>query len=156
MRSPHQNRNLASLRLTMAGTALCFSAGCSWVHPPSEQSVAPQYGHLIDSRAIIASGGVTAWDVLKRTSFLQTREDRAGQPSKLWQRGHGTILLDDSPLVAVDGVPQSDFRVLGSILANTIDNIRVLNATEGAYVYGIRAGGGAVLIATRLDLPPTN
>jgi len=156
MSTPHQTWTLPGPRLAITATALFFSAGCSWVHPPAQQSVAPKYGHLIDSKAIIASGGQTAWEVLQRTSFVRTREDRDGRPAKIWQRGHGTILLDDSPMVAVDGVPQSDFRVLGQILATNIDNIRVLNATEGAYVYGIRAGCGAILIETRLEIPPAN
>jgi hypothetical protein len=140
-------------RSTLAAVALCFTAGCGWIHPPSQQSVAPEHGHLIDSKAIIASGGITAWDVLKRTSFVNTRDDKNGNPQKMWQRGHGTILLNDTPLVAVDGVPQSDFTVLSTILATNIDNIRILNATEGAYMYGVRAGGGAILIQTRMDLP---
>ena len=156
MRITYQTWTSPGPRTTLAAAALFFTAGCGWIHAPTEQSVAPEHGHLIDSKAIIASGGVTAWDVLKRTSFVNTRDDKNGRPQKMWQRGHGTILLNDTPLVAVDGVPQSDFQVLATILASNIDNIRVLNATEGAYVYGIRAGGGAILVQTRMDLPPTH
>jgi hypothetical protein len=154
MRTPYQAWTLPGPRTTLTAAALFLTAGCGWIHSPSQQSVAPEHGHLINSKAIIASGGVTAWDVLKRTSFVNTRDDKNGRPQKMWQRGHGTILLNDTPLVAVDGVPQSDFTVLATILATNIDNIRILNATEGAYVYGVRAGGGAILIQTRMDLPP--
>lgn len=148
----HRTCTLPSPRRTLVAAGLFLTAGCGWIRPANE-SVAPVSGHLISSKAIIASGGTTAWDVLKRTSFISTRDDKSGGPGKMWHRGHGTILLNDTPLVAVDGVPQSDFRVLGTILANTIDNIRILNATEGAYMYGSRAGGGAILIQTRMDLP---
>ncbi len=137
----------------LAAASIFLLSGCGWIHPASE-SIAPQPGHLIDSQKIVASGGTTAWEVLKRTSFMSTRDDKYGGPGQLWHRGHGTILLDDTPLVAVDGVPQTDFHVLGSILASTIDNIRILNATEGALLYGSRAGGGAILIQTRMELPP--
>lgn len=145
--------SLSSPFATLVVTGLFFTASCGWIHPAS-QSTAPERGHLINSETIVASGGTTAWDVLKRTSFISTRDDKSGGPGKMWHRGHGTILLNDTPLVAVDGVPQSDFKVLGSILASTIDNIRILNATEGAYAYGARAGGGAILIQTRIDLVP--
>jgi outer membrane cobalamin receptor len=145
--------NLPNPRIALIASGLFLTAGCGWIHPAKE-SVAPTAGHLITYQAIIASGGTTAWDVLKRTSFISTRDDKSGGPGKMWHRGHGSILLNDTPLVTVDGVPQTDFRVLGTIPANTIDNIRILNATEGAYMYGTRAGGGAILIQTRMDLPP--
>ncbi len=148
----HSSWTLRRARAALVATALLLAA-CSRIRPPSE-SVAPESGRLIDSQSIIASGGITAWDVLKRTSFVSTRDDKNGGPGKIWQRGHSSVLLDDTPLVAVDGVPQSDFHVLGSIFANTLDNIRILNATEGAYLYGTRAGGGAILLQTRLDMPP--
>jgi outer membrane cobalamin receptor len=138
---------------TLVATGLLFTAACGWIRPAAH-STASEPGHLITSKAIIASGGTTAWDVLKRTSFISTRDDKYGGPGKMWHRGHGTILLDDTPLVAVDGVPQTTFTVLGNILASTIDNIRILNATEGAYAYGARAGGGAILIQTRMELAP--
>lgn len=146
-------RTLASPFASLVLTGLLFTAACGWIRPASH-STAPEPGHLITSQAIIASGGTTAWDVLKRTSFMSTRDDKSGGPGKMWHRGHGTLVLDDTPLVAVDGVPQTDFKVLGTILANTIDNIRILNATEGALAYGTRAGGGAILIQTRITLEP--
>jgi len=144
---------LPSPRNSLVAAGLFLTLGCGWIHPAKE-SVASQSGHLIDSKTIVASGGTTAWDVLKRTSFISTRDDKSGGPGKMWHRGHGTIYLNDTPLVAVDGVPQTDFHVLGTILANTIDNIRILNATEGAYMYGTRAGGGAILIQTRIEVLP--
>ena len=69
----------------------------------------------------------------------------------MWYRGRGSILLDETPLVAIDGVPQTDFHILGTLLANAIDNIRILSASEGTVLYGIRAGGGAILIQTRTE-----
>jgi hypothetical protein len=148
-----RTRKLMSPRAVVVATGLFFVTGCAWIHPGTD-AIPPEAGHLIDSRAIIASGGTTAWDVLKRTSFMSTKDDKNGAPQKLWHRGHGTILLDDTPLVAVDGIPQSDFHVLSTILASNIDNIRILNSTEGAYRYGIRAGGGAILIQTRMEIAP--
>jgi len=144
---------LPNPRPNLLAMGLFLMAGCGWIHPAS-QSTPSDPGHLINSEAIIASGGTTAWDVLKRTSFISTRDNKNGGPGKMWYRGHTTLLLDDTPLVAVDGVPQTDFRILGNILANSIDNIRILSAIEGTVLYGMRAGGGAILIQTRTEIPP--
>ena len=126
--------------------------GCSFIHPPSHE-LPVDAGHLISSQSIQASGGTTAWDVLKRTSFLSTQDAKNGGPGRMWYRGRGSILLDETPLVAIDGVPQTDFHILGTLLANAIDNIRILSSSEGTVLYGIRAGGGAILIQTRTETP---
>jgi outer membrane cobalamin receptor len=141
-----------SRRASLAATGIVLMTGCSFIHPPSHELPADA-GHLISSQSIQASGGTTAWDVLKRTSFLSTQDAKNGGPGRMWYRGRGSILLDETPLVAIDGVPQTDFHILGTLLANAIDNIRILSSSEGTVLYGIRAGGGAILIQTRTETP---
>ena len=136
----------------LSAAGIFLMTGCSFIHPPSHELPADA-GHLITSERIQASGGTTAWDVLKRTSFLSTQDAKSGGPGRMWYRGRGSILLDETPLVAIDGVPQTDFHILGTLLANAIDNIRILSASEGTVLYGIEAGGGAILIQTRTETP---
>jgi hypothetical protein len=140
-----------SRRASQSAAGILLVTGCAFVHPPSHE-LPSSAGHLISSESIQASGGTTAWDVLKRTSFISTQDAKGGGPGRMWYRGRGSILLDETPLVAIDGAPQSDFHVLGTLLANAIDNIRILSASEGTVLYGIAAGGGAILIQTRTEV----
>jgi outer membrane cobalamin receptor len=139
---------------SVSAAGILLVSGCAFIHPPSHE-LPDNAGHLISSESIQASGGTTAWDVLKRTSLISTQNAKTGGPGRMWYRGRGSILLDETPLVAIDGVPQSDFHVLGTLLANAIDNIRILSASEGTVLYGIAAGGGAILIQTRTETPQT-
>jgi len=65
------------------------------------------------------------------------------------RRGRSSIILNDAPVVMVDGVRLSDFRNLDQIPANTIDHIVVMRGIDATTYYGTNAGGGVVLIVTK-------
>jgi len=83
------------------------------------------------------SGGKTAWEVIKRAApVFSTHESRTGRPASMERRGRGSILLEDSPIIMLDGVRVSDFKVLEQIPAETIFSIYILTGAEGTTYYG--------------------
>lgn len=129
-------------------TSLLFF-GCS--HATRHQHAATKpMGLFIDEDRIQRSGGATAWDVLKREAPIMTfRENRYGQPARFGRRGRASIVLDDSPLVFVDGVRMTDFHVLADLPAGTLRDIWVLNGIDGTTYYGTDAVAGVVLVRTK-------
>jgi len=57
--------------------------------------------------------------------------------------------LDDTPLIILDGVRESDFRVLDNIPATTILSIYILTGIEGTTYYGTDAVSGVIVIRTK-------
>ena len=105
---------------------------------------------IITAEAIAASGATTAWEVLKYAApHLQLREDRNGQPSRMWRRGRGSMVLSEAPMVILDGIKVPDFRTLDQIPAATIQRISILTGLEGTTYYGTNALGGVILIRTK-------
>ena len=105
---------------------------------------------IITAEAIEASGATTAWEVLKYAApHLQLREDRNGQPSRMWRRGRGSMVLSEAPMVILDGIKVPDFRALDQIPASTIEQISILTGLEGTTYYGTNALGGVILIRTK-------
>jgi len=110
----------------------------------------PPGGVLITQVQIEKSGGHTAWEVLKRTAPMLTfRESRSGRPSSLGRRGPSSISLNDPPLIILDGVRESDFRVLDNVPATTILSIYILTGIEGTTYYGTDAVSGVIVIRTK-------
>ena len=107
-------------------------------------------GILITEERIKESGGKTAWEVIKRAApVFSTHESRTGRPASMERRGRGSILLEDSPIIMLDGVRVSDFKVLDQIPAETIFSIYILTGAEGTTYYGTNAGGGVIEIRTK-------
>jgi len=105
---------------------------------------------VITSEQIERSGANTAWDVLKRAApMLTLRDDRNGRPSRMERRGRSSIMLDDPPVVVLDGVRMTTFRDLDRIPANTILLITVYTGIEGTTYYGTNAVSGVVVIETK-------
>lgn len=131
-----------------AGTALLWS-GCA--HGVRHQHVATKpIGIFITEEEIQRSGAATAWDVLKREASVMTfGHNRHGQPARFGRRGRASIMLEDSPLVIIDGVRMSDFRVLADLPAATLRDIWVLNGIDGTTYYGTDAVAGVVLVRTK-------
>lgn len=115
------------------------------------QSVQAKPGEqIITAEAIAESGANTAWDVLKYAApHLKFREDRNGQPSRMWRRGQASMVLNESPMVILDGIRVPDFRTLDQIPASTIQQISILTGIEGTTYYGTNAMGGVILIRTK-------
>jgi outer membrane cobalamin receptor len=105
---------------------------------------------VIDQDAIERSGANNAWEVIKRAApQFSTAETRNGQPTRLTRRGRSSLLLDDAPLLFIDGVRTLDFRALQSIPAKTIFRIDILDGIEGTTYYGTNAVGGVILVLTK-------
>lgn len=105
---------------------------------------------LITEEMIARSGGQTAWDVLKREApQLTYGERRNGQPSKLERRGTASFVLNDAPLIFVDGAQWVDFQGLQTIPASTVHSIEILNGLDGTTHYGSNAVSGVIVITTK-------
>src|SRR5207247_6674279 len=101
---------------------------------------------LITQEQIERSGALTAWEALKRLAPQFTfRENRNGQPSALERRGRSSILLNDAPLVFMDGAELSDFHSLNQIPANTLLSIEILSGIEGSAYYGSQPVSGVLV-----------
>ena len=130
-------------------TSSLLAFGCAHAVRHEHAATKP-IGLFIDEDRIQRSGGATAWDVLKREApVMSFREDRNGQPSRLGRRGRASILLQDSPLVFLDGVRMEDFRVLADLPAATLQDIWVLNGIDGTTYYGTDAVAGVILVRTK-------
>ena len=105
---------------------------------------------VIDQDAIERSGANNAWEVIKRAApQFSTTETRNGQPTRLTRRGRSSVLLNDAPLLFIDGIRTVDFRALEYIPAKTIFRIDILNGIDGTTYYGTNAVGGVILVQTK-------
>jgi outer membrane cobalamin receptor len=134
----------------LLGAVLLMSGGC--LHPkpmaPTAESTTDRI--VITQEMIERSGGLTAWDVLKKEApQLTYRENAHGQPSRLERRGQSSIVLNDAPMVYEDGTRLTDFRSLQQIMASTLRRIEILNSIEGTTRYGTDAEGGVILLFTK-------
>jgi outer membrane cobalamin receptor len=105
---------------------------------------------FITADQIAHSGSATAWEALRKlVPQLTYGERKSGQPSRLERRGQSSLLLNDAPLVFLDGVRMPDFRNLQQLSASTIESIEVLNGIDGTTYYGSNAVSGVILIRTK-------
>jgi outer membrane cobalamin receptor len=140
-------------------SALWLGVAC--LHPHGMSRPAGNDGDriLITEETIARSGGQTAWEVLKKEApQLTYGERRDGRPSKLERRGTASFVLNDSPLLFVDGVQVIDIQRLQTIPASTLHSIEVLNGLDGTTYYGSNAVSGVILIisknGTSSETPP--
>jgi outer membrane cobalamin receptor len=127
---------------------LLAAGGCGPAIPRPEHL--PGAGRLITLEQIERSGGRNAWDVLKREApMLLFGEDRQGRPTRLGRRGRASILLDDSPMIFVDGIRLSEVRGLADIPASSLFSIWILTGIEGTTYYGTDAVSGVIVIRTQ-------
>ena len=136
----------AALAALLYAAAACAHGG----QKPEHAQLGPDGQDIITEEQIIASGARTAWEVLRRSApYLNMSERGNGAPAMMRRRGRSSIILNDAPVVMVDGVRLSDFRNLDQIPANTIDHIVVMRGIDATTYYGTNAGGGVVLIVTK-------
>ena len=116
----------------------------------NETSHVPAGTFLITAEQIEKSGARTAWQVLKHNApMLQTSDDRNGRPAKLGRRGRASLMLDDSPMIMLDGIHIADFRALDDIDAQSILSIYIYDGVEGTTYYGTNSVSGVIVIKTK-------
>ncbi|HWC75609.1 MAG TPA: TonB-dependent receptor plug domain-containing protein [Gemmatimonadales bacterium] len=134
-------------RLAVAVLASLALAAC---HPakPSPQADADRI--VITEEMISRSGGQNAWEVLRREAPQITfSENRNGQATAMSRRGRSSFVLNDSPMVIIDGARNQDIRALQSLPATTLMSIEILTGIEGTTYYGTDAVGGVIVIKTK-------
>jgi outer membrane receptor for ferrienterochelin and colicin len=143
------------------GTLLSLAAlaaaagGCATAHPARDnEHHEPARGnaHYLTARDIKDSGARNAWEALRRLGGVRLEESPDGSPQRIRPtRGNMSMVLDDSPVVLLDGARLLDYDVLLSVPARQIDSIELLNGVEGTLRHGSGAGGGAIVIRTRVE-----
>jgi outer membrane cobalamin receptor len=130
--------------------ALCGCAGA--VHQRADDVlVTPEGRRIITQKAIERSGARTAWDALRRTvPFFSFNVTNSGGPARIEHRGRSSILLQDQPIIVMDGVELSDFGVLGGIPASDLFQIEVLSGIDATTYYGTNATKGVIRIRTKV------
>jgi outer membrane cobalamin receptor len=133
--------------LPMVCMAACKTGGGSQSAPADKA----YHAHVITSDAIERSGAIDAWDILKRLSTTaRTTESADGEPQRLHpKRGHGSIYLQDDPVVYIDGMPLADLRILKQLGASDVDNIEELGSVEATAYFGTNSTAGVILIHSR-------
>jgi len=113
-------------------------------------TVAAPGTYIITAEQIEKSGANTAWQVLRQHApMLTMREDRNGRPQSMGRRGRSSFLLDEAPMVLLDGVRVPDFHALDAIDARSILNILIYDGVEGTTYYGTDAVSGVIVIKTK-------
>jgi outer membrane cobalamin receptor len=136
----------------IAACALLVLYACAGAHADESRKLySPPGEKLILADEISRTGARNAWEAIKRTStFLSTMENNRGEPTRLWRRGRGSIMLRETPVIVVDGIVASDLTALASIPAEQIAWIRVLTGAAGTARFGSQGGAGAIMIQTRI------
>jgi len=142
------------ITLTVAAL-LTTAAACATAHPTREgEDHTPRrgYAHYLTAQEIKDSGARNAWEALRRLGGVRLQETPDGKPQRIRPtRGAATIVLDDSPIVVLDGARLLDYDVLRALPARQIASIEFLSGIEGTFKHGSGAGGGAIVIRTRID-----
>jgi outer membrane cobalamin receptor len=136
-----------------AAALVATAAGCSrGIRTAADDVlVTPEGRRIITERAIQRSGARTAWDALRRTvPFFWFDDGRAGQPRRIDHRGQSSILLQDQPIILLDGVQLNDFAALGGIPAEDLFEIEVLSGIDATTYYGTNATKGVIRIRTKV------
>jgi len=124
--------------------------GCGPAVHQSASSPAAPGTFLITAEQIEKSGAHTAWQVLRQEApMLQLNEDRNGRPASMGRRGRSSFLLNEAPVIMLDGVRVPDFHALETIEAQSIFTILIYDGIEGTTYYGTDAVNGVVVIKTK-------
>ena len=138
------------LDVLASSIAVALLSACATGTPPGERAGEPvRNSRLITAAEIAESGARNAWELIRRKAGLGMTEDAAGDPTGLRMRGPSSFLLDDAPVVVVDGVRLQDLEMLRSLDVGTIERVEFTNGIQGTLRYGTGSGGGAIVITTR-------
>jgi len=124
--------------------------GCGPAISKNDSNLAAPGTYLITAEQIEKSGAHSAWQVLReKAPMLTLREDRNGRPASMGRRGQSSFVLDEAPMIMLDGVRVPDFHALESIDAGSIFTILIYDGVEGTTYYGTNAVSGVVVIKTK-------
>ena len=137
-------------RLILA-SALFVGASCG--HNGRPRNYAPPGEQLILREDIAQSGADNAWDVVRRLSHMTTASSIAGEPSRMYRRGRGSLVIRETPVVVVNGVSARDIQILTQIPAGQIAWMRVLTGAASTTRFGARGGAGAIIVQTGTGEP---
>jgi outer membrane cobalamin receptor len=105
---------------------------------------------LITAEQIEKSGLHNVWQVLKQNApMLTLREDSNGRPARMGRRGQSSFLLDEAPMIMLDGVRVPDFHALESMDAQSVFSILIYDGVEGTTYYGTGAVSGVIVITSK-------
>ncbi|MBE0595487.1 MAG: Plug domain-containing protein [Gemmatimonadales bacterium] len=108
-------------------------------------------GQYVTVEEIRASGAGSAWEALKFTVRTHRFTDYRGVPTRIQSdRGQGSLVLREDPLVFLDGARLTDLTVLRMIPANNLHSIQVLTGPDATTYYGTSAVAGVILLETTL------
>ena len=139
----------ASMKALSASLVLVW-LGCGPAVNQSASTLAAPGTYLITAEQIEKSGAHTAWQVLRQQApMLTLREDRNGRPASMSRRGRSSFMLDEAPMIMLDGVRVPDFHALESIEAASILTILIYDGVEGTTYYGTDAVSGVIVIRTK-------
>jgi outer membrane cobalamin receptor len=138
----------APRRLLLGASAVAALTLAACARNPTPRETIPN-SNLITAEQIAAWGSSDAWEVLRRSGKVRLRES-AGEPVRMVSgRGRSSILLDDSPMVILDGVRVGDVEILRYVRASSIAQVRFLNSVQGTVAYGTGAVSGVIEIDTK-------
>ena len=140
---------LQSARVLVALGPLAL-LGCASGGPP-EPAETPPVGRIITAEQIRETGATNAWDALKYTVRSHYFADYRGEPQRIYtNRGVGSLVLREEPLIFLDGTRLTDIQLLRQFSASFIESIQVLNSGDGTTYYGTSAVAGVILIVTTM------
>lgn len=107
--------------------------------------------NIVITAADIARMNVnTAFDVLRRrVPQMNFHTDRNGQNIAASRHGSGSMVLNDSPMLIVDGARMTDLDALAQMPAGSVDSITVMTGISGTTYYGTDATGGVIIVRTK-------
>jgi hypothetical protein len=140
-------------RLASLATLLPIVVGaCSTSVPPTDTQSPPPGGQFITWEQIQRSGATTAWDALKyNVRTHQFGEDSRGNPVRIVaNRGQGSMVLREDPIIFLDGARMSEITVLRMIPANNLFSIQVFTGPDATTYFGTSAVAGVILLETTM------
>ena len=139
-------RSAAALGLTVAVGA------CGAPRSSADVDMPRARGQFVTAARIRQTGASTAWEALKFT--VRTHhfaEDNRGNPVRISaNRGQGSLILREDPIVFLDGARLTDITILRMIPANNLFSIQVFTGPDATTYFGTSAVAGVILLETTM------
>lgn len=140
----------SSRNATVVALTVTLAMGCA-TGQRQEQRASNLSGQYVTTAEIRQSGATTAWDALRYTVRTHRFNDYRGVPVRIHSdRGQGSMVLREDPMVFLDGVRLTDILLLRMIPADNLYSIQVITGPDATTYYGTSAVAGVILIETTL------